>query len=271
KKPPGSQRNVVWPVMLLSSEPAGLPAMVQVPARRSRRRSAGGGGGGVWLPDMMVLCFVSWSGRSNPDAGLASRWVLLALVKDPRGGSAGLGFAGRGAGAAGRLRPALALRSAEPGGRRWRCDLGSGWPALARARNAAAAGPDELDGLLGLGDSDWRGGGDWLGGGGWGGGGGGVAGAGRRRGAGGPAGGVAGRARSRTVAPAAMPAASAALSAAVSCNPVVNASRAAPSRAAPASLGSWRAAATAPPRVSCAAAAAWPGIPGGRALARWPR
>jgi hypothetical protein len=37
KKPPGSQRNVVSPLMFFSSEPTRLPSLLQGPTRRSRR------------------------------------------------------------------------------------------------------------------------------------------------------------------------------------------------------------------------------------------
>src|SRR5918994_2357748 len=56
---PGSHRNVVSPVMLLSSEPTSFPSMVQVPTRRSRRLSAGSGCGRLGFSDMtFLLCWV---------------------------------------------------------------------------------------------------------------------------------------------------------------------------------------------------------------------
>jgi hypothetical protein len=88
--------------------------------------------------------------------------------------------------------------------------------------------------------------------------------------AGGPTGSsweLARTARSRTVASTAMPTAITALMAAVTCNPMVNASRAAVISAVPTSVGSCWATATAPPRVSRAAAAAWPGTSAGRVVA----
>src|SRR5215218_3815273 len=55
KKPPGSQRNDVSPLMFFSSEPTRLPFMVQVPTRRSRRLSAGSGCGSSGVVDTAVL------------------------------------------------------------------------------------------------------------------------------------------------------------------------------------------------------------------------
>jgi hypothetical protein len=83
KRPPGSQRNVVSPLTMLSSRPIRWPCKLHVPTNRSRRRRAGSGDGcSACVLSVMSFLFLSpyrvWQSREahwGPEpAVITHRW-----------------------------------------------------------------------------------------------------------------------------------------------------------------------------------------------------